>query len=207
MLLLAEACPFHETPSMDRGPLHHRKQCKRWDIPFDAHCLTFSCFARQPFFHVERICEGFLESLVAARRKHAFDLWAYVIMPEHVHVVLWPHEGAKISAILKGIKLSLARKVLISAQRDNPELLALMACHRPNGDVSHRFWLPGGGYDRNLRSDRDVHEKIRYIHANPVRRGLVARPEEWPWSSAKAYCDGVDEPIPIDRHSIPTVVS
>ena len=207
MLLLAEACNPRHTHRMNRGPLAHRKRCKRWDTPFDAHCLTFSCFKRQPFFHAPHICRWFFESLVASRLKRPFDLWAYVIMPEHVHVVLWPHEGTKISTILQSMKLSLARKVLIWAQRDNPELLALMADPRPNGDVSYRFWQRGGGYDRNLRGDRDVHEKIRYIHDNPVRRGLVARPEDWPWSSAKTYCDGADGPIHIDTDSIPTAVS
>ena len=207
MLLLAEACSPHHTHRMNRDPLVHRKRCKRWDALFDAHCLTFSCFKRQPFFHASHICRWFLESLVASRLRRPFDLWAYVIMPEHVHVVLWAHEGTKISTILQSMKLSLARKVLIWAQRDNPELLALMADPRPNGDVSYRFWQRGGGYDRNLRGDRDVHEKIRYIHDNPVRRALVARPEDWPWSSAKTYCDGADEPIHIDTDSIPTAVS
>ncbi|MCA9235524.1 MAG: hypothetical protein KDA44_08625 [Planctomycetales bacterium] len=64
--------------------------------------------------------------------------------------------------------------------------------------------LPGcGGYDRNLRSVRDVHEKIRYVHENPVRRGLVATAVDWPWSSARAGATGGDEPLPIDRRSVP----
>ena len=81
-----------------------------------------------------------------------------------------------------------------------------MEDRQPNGKVAYRFWQRGGGHDRNLRSDRDVHEKIQYIHENPVRRGLVAQPEGWPWSSCRAHFNTVDSPIPIDRDSIPVVL-
>ena len=184
----------------------HRKRCERWDIPFDAHCLTFSCFGRNPFLRSERTCRWFLEALDAAREKEPFDLWAFVIMPEHVHVVLWPDEQTKISGILRSIKLSVARKALIWVRGHCPRSLMRMEDRQPNGKVSYRFWQRGGGHDRNLRSDRDVHEKIRYVHDNPVRRGLVARPEDWPWSSCRAHLQGVDEPIRIDRESIPVVL-
>jgi len=148
-----------------------------------------------------------LDALNAARTRCRFDLWAYVIMPEHVHIVLWPREGETVSAILKGIKLPVARKSLIWARESSPGLLRAMEHRTPNGKVAHRFWQRGGGHDRNLRSDRDVHEKIRYVHENPVRRGLVSRPEDWAWSSCRAHYEGVDEPIPIDRDSIPVVVN
>ena len=184
----------------------HRKRCKRWDNPFDVHCLTFSCFRRQPFLQSQRACRWFIDALNAARTKHPFALLAYVIMPEHVHLVIWPREGTTISAVLKSVKLPVARKALIWAQRHDPQLLAQMEDRQPSGRVAHRFWLRGGGYDRNLRSDRDVHEKIRYIHENPVRRGLVEKPEDWSWSSWRAHYYGVDEPIAIDRDSIPIVL-
>ncbi len=183
----------------------HQKRCKRWDIPSSAHYLTFSCFKRQPFFQSELACRWFLDTLNTARTKQPFDLWAYVIMPEHVHIVLLPGVETKISAILKTIKLSLARKFLIWVRRENSSFLAQMKDRQPNGKVAYRFWQRGGGHDRNLRSNHDVHEKIRYIHANPVRRGLVAQPEDWLWSSYKAHFNSVDEPIPIDRDNIPFV--
>jgi len=49
------------------------------------------------------------------------------------------------------------------------------------------FWQDGGGYDRNIVSDRELYEKVQYIHDNPVRRGLIGRPADWPWSSARWY--------------------
>ena len=53
--------------------------------------------------------------------------------------------------------------------------------------IRHRFWQPGGGYDRNITSTLALRAAIEYIHANPVRRGLVARAEDWEWSSARWY--------------------
>jgi len=68
---------------------------------------------------------------------------------------------------------------------------------------AHRFRQAGGGYDRDLWTAKHVHERIRYIHANPVRRGMVDTPEDWPWSSCRAWQEGADEPLRIDRASLP----
>ena len=179
-----------------------RKRCKRYGVPGQAHCLTFSCYRRQPFFDGRRTPAWFCECLDAARRKEPFDLWGFVIMPEHAHVVLWPHAGSQISRILRFIKRPTTDRVLNWLRVNDPGFLPRLADSR--GD--YHLWLPGGGHDRNLRSVADVHEKIVYIHNNPVRRGLVSRPEDWPWSSYRAWRDGVDEPLRIDRQSLPPLV-
>ena len=62
-----------------------------------------------------------------------------------------------------------------------------------DSEGKQRFWLPGGGYDRNIFTDEELEEKIKYIHHNPVRRGLVERAIEWPWSSARWYA-GIRRP-------------
>jgi putative transposase len=61
-------------------------------------------------------------------------------------------------------------------------------------------------YDRNRWTPATIHEKIAYIHHNPVRRELVGVPELWPWSSARAWATGEDLPVPIDRALIPPCV-
>jgi len=188
----------------DRG---HRKLCKRWDIPWDAHCLTFSCFHRLPFLDGKNSPLWFLEALDAARKLSPFDLWAYVIMPEHVHLLILPHENVTISCILKDIKQPVTRQAVKWAQKNCPSFLPKMAECRPSGKTTYRFWQPGGGYDRNMRSVRDIHEKIAYIHGNPVRRGLVQTPGDWPWSSWRAWEQNIDEPISIDRDSLPQLES
>jgi putative transposase len=69
----------------------------------------------------------------------------------------------------------------------------------------YRFWQRGGGYDRNLRTTRDIHEKIQYIHNNPVRRGLVDRPGDWAWSSYGMWEDGHDGVVGLDWESLPAL--
>ena len=80
-----------------RSPLAHdqqypgkRKTCRRYNIPGDAHALTSSCFRRQPFLGRERSRKWLIEALAAEKVEHAFDVWAYVIMPEHAHLRIFP---------------------------------------------------------------------------------------------------------------------
>jgi len=185
-----------------REPIH-RKRCKRWDLEFAAHYLTFSCFQRRSFLTSERACLWFLEAVEACRRKHPFDLRAFVFMPEHAHIILWPRDGSRISPILKSMKLPVTNRVLLWVGDHAPGFLAQMADRQPNGQVSHRFWQRGGGYDRNLRDDRELYEKIKYVHDNPVRRGLVARPEDWRWTSCRSHFFGAKEPISLNLESMP----
>ncbi|MBM4028193.1 MAG: hypothetical protein FJ280_22785 [Planctomycetes bacterium] len=182
--------------------LPHRKTCKRYDIDGQAHCLTFSCFKQQPFLSRQRCCLWLAEALNTGRTEGLYDLWGYVFMPEHVHLVLLPHPGVKISRILFAVKTAVARGALAWVRTECPAFLTHMEDRQPNGSCHHRFWQRGGGYDRNLRSVHDIREKIRYIHASPLRRGLVADPEDWHWSSYRAWQTGEDAPIPLDRESL-----
>ncbi len=183
----------------------HRKRCRRWDIPWDAHFLTFSCFRRRAFLSKDGPRQWFLEALERARVVRPFDLWGFVIMPEHVHLLILPHEGQRISAILNALKQPVTQRAVAYLRRTDPQGLSHMLELRPAGRRALRFWQPGGGYGRNMRSVREVHEKLRYIHDNPVTRGLVEHPEEWLWSSAWAWGWGIDEPIRIDRQSFPVL--
>ncbi len=93
-------------------------------------------------------------------------------MPEHVHLLLDPDLAvAKVPRILSALKGRASTK-------------ALERIRQTEGRAPAHFWQPGKGYDRNIHSDREFHEKLDYIEENPVRRGLVARPEEYLWSSA-----------------------
>jgi len=130
----------------------------------------------------------FIDALKKARDTHGLDLWAYVIMPEHAHVLLFPRwEGYSLPAILKSIKQSVARRAVLYLRRERPERLRDLEVRWPSGRVEHRFWQQGGGYDRNVVDVNTAWKVVRYIHANPVRRGLVAGDVDWPWSSAGFY--------------------
>jgi putative transposase len=173
--------------------MEYRKRCKAYNTPGDAHELTFSCFQRLPLLNKDRTRQWFIEALAEARRRRNSFLWAYVIMPEHVHVLLWPREPVyEVRLFRTALKVPVQRKALAFLRRQAPQFLEKLRDEQPNGKVHYRFWQRGGGYDRNVREPATVLTMIEYIHNNPVRRGLVKQAVDWPWSSARFYA-GMDQ--------------
>jgi putative transposase len=182
----------------------HRKQCQRYNVPGNAHELTFTCYRGRPFLSKDRTRGYLVEAIVEAKHKHPFDLWAYVFMPEHVHLLICPHRDVySIAAILRAIKHPVARRAMIYLREHNPEGLAWLATgHRR---VPYRFWQAGGGYDHNMTSVETIVKAAKYIHENPVRRGLVAHASEWAYSSARDWETGTSGLLPIDFDTFPTI--
>ena len=120
-------------------------------------------------------------------------------MPEHVHLLIRPRrDDYRLAPILAGLKRPVAaraKEYLTSI--GNAEWLKRLTV-REGTETVFRFWQPGGGHDHNLWNDRPIRNVIDYIHANPVRRGLVERPTDWPWSSARAWAGDPGVPVPID---------
>jgi putative transposase len=171
----------------ETGRSYVEKRRVRYNEPGQPRELTFSCYRRYAFLGHDRTREWFCEALDAARRRFDFQLWAYVVMPEHVHVLVWPGDAAdQMSRFLQTVKEPVARKAIRHFKTAAPTWLARVTV-REGQRLRHRFWQPGGGYDRNITSIAALRAMIEYIHANPVRRGLVARAEDWEWSSARWY--------------------
>jgi putative transposase len=124
-------------------------------------------------------------------------------MPSHVHLLIDPRRTPDVAKVLASIKKSSAIRVLRWVRANAPAFLPRMRDEQPDGSVAHRFWQRGGGYDRNLRSDRAIWTMIRYIHRNPVDEGFVTRPEEWRWSSASWYASRVPGPLPLRLDRLP----
>ena len=161
------------------------KTCVRYNEPGHAHALTFSCHRKCPLLDSDQARDGLVQSLNAARTRHSFDIWAYVIMPDHVHLVIWPRlEAYSISTILHAIK--------------RPVAFRMNTLRRKAGGSSQPFWQAGGGYDRNLWKTDTIHKEIDYMHANPVRRQLCETPEEWRFSSAGFWAGCADAPLAMD---------
>jgi putative transposase len=176
---------------------YHRKTIHHYDGELDARSLTFSCYHRLPFFSKDRTRQWMITAIELARQKHPIHLWAYVIMPEHVHLLIWPFEPKlRIEHVLTTVKQSISKRALNWLRKSDPAYL-----RRLNGPF--HFWQDGPGYDRNLYSPRYIWADIDYIHHNPVRRELVASPVDWPWSSARAYAGLRDVALPIDFESLP----
>ena len=152
--------------------------------PGHAHELTFSCFHRFAFLEAERTCQWLADALNEARVSLDFALWAYVFMPEHVHLMIYPRKKVyDIRTIRHAIKEPVGRKAIKHLRDHAPRWLPRITVRRGNR-LERRFWQAGGGYDRNVWEPAAILAMIQYIHNNPVRRGLVARAADWKWSSA-----------------------
>jgi putative transposase len=148
----------------------HRKKLRRFETG-SVRFLTFSCHDRLPLLQSERAKEIFLQHLSHAVDSGQCWLHAYVLMPEHVHLLLTPCEGQTVTSILKPLK-----------RRTSLKLNALL-------DRPPPFWLAGGGYDRNIDTRDEYAAKVGYIHSNPVARHLVEVSQDWRFSSFCAYAD------------------
>ena len=176
------------------------KSCKRWNEPGEAHELTFTCFHRFPLLSKERSCTWLVESIQRTRARYDFDVWAYVIMPEHVHLLINPRRiEYDISAILKAIKWPVAVQAKRYLELNAPDWIVRRTDRQPNGRSSFRFWQRGGGYDRNIRREQTLGAMVEYIHNNPVRRELVNDPSDWRWSSNQWYDGRRDVPLQMDE--------
>jgi len=180
----------------------YRKRCRRWNSAGHAHALTFSCYQQHRLLLEDRFCRHLVDAIDAARSTHAFDLWAYVFMPEHVHLVLYPTcDDYSIARILQSSKQPVVRKALAFLREHRPAELERLATGQRR--QTYQFWQKGGGYDRNITKVEILIETVRYIHSNPVRRGLVQTAEQWRYSSAGVWDGTWTGPLAIDRDSFP----
>ena len=171
----------------ETGRTHFRKLRKRYDEPGQPRELTFSCYQQFKFLDRDRTRLWFVEALQEKRQQWPVDLWAWVIMPEHVHLLVYPREpGIEIGRFQGAVKEAVARKAIKWLETNAPHWIPKITV-REGKRTRRRFWQPGGGYDRNALEVSTVHGMIDYIHANPVRRELVKRPVDWEWSSARWY--------------------
>jgi putative transposase len=178
------------------------KHCKRYNLPGHAHALTFSCYQRQPFLLDQAICKLLSDSINGAAQKHRFSVWGYVLMPEHVHLLVFSAARPySISAFLQSVKQPVARTVIHRWKQISDSRLSKIQTgqkHQP-----YRLWLPGGGFDQNLCDRNACVDVIRYMHFNPVKRKLVVCPSEWFYSSFNDWENQRQGPVLIDKKSFP----
>ncbi|HYD02136.1 MAG TPA: hypothetical protein VEB22_12995 [Phycisphaerales bacterium] len=185
------------------GPV--RKKRRTYDIPGHAHELTFSCYHSRPYLRSERACRWMVSAVEQARRTHGLQLWAFVFMPTHVHLLLFrpPRDGPLgVPAVLKSIKQSVSKRASAWVRANTPERLKTFEVDNGKGGRAFRFWQDGGGYDRNIYTPQAAWHSIRYIHWNPVEMGLCDRPEDWRWSSARWFAKRDDAVLACDPRPV-----
>jgi putative transposase len=158
-----------------------RKRMKRYELPGGIRYITFSCEDCLPLMGSPKLRDIFSRSLVEARQRVPVHLFAWVAMPEHAHLLLRPFENVPLAKFLKSFKVSTSQRFLASLRRQRSPLVQRII--QPDGRP--RVWLPGGGFDRNVRGLDEFMREVRYIHRNPVERELVQHPEQWEWSSVR----------------------
>jgi len=169
------------------GREYFSKRRRRFDEERMPRELTFSCYKRFPLLNRDRSRRWFIDALNETRQRWPVDLWAWVIMPEHVHLLVAPREaGISIGRFQGEIKERTARPAIAWLEEYAPKCLSRITV-REGARIRRRFWQPGGGYDRNIDNFDTLYASLNYIHMNPMRRGLAKRPEDWPWSSAPWY--------------------
>ena len=156
------------------------RRLKRFHHSKQTHFITFSCYRRRPRLNHEARYQVFLEKLERIRRQFSFRLYGYVLMPEHVHLLLSEPDLSVLSDAIHSLKLATAKSMPKVGQQEPAQ-----------------FWQKRY-YDRNIGDHEEFVEKLRYVHRNPVKRGLVARPEDWPWSSFRHYAAGESGVVEIE---------
>lgn len=160
---------------------------KRYQDTGDLHFITFSCYRRQAFLSTPHACRVFEQTLEDVRRWYGLYVKGYVVMPEHVHLLVSEPERSSLRVALQMLKQIVAQKL-------KPGLSASLG---ENNAVPKRFWQVRY-YDFNVRTSKKQIEKLRYIHRNPVHRGFVEKPEDWQWSSFLHYATGVEGVVEIE---------
>jgi putative transposase len=157
------------------------------------HFITCSCYRRLPFLDTARCRDRFLSILEQVRQRYRFVVVGYVIMPEHIHLLLTEPEVGTPSTVMQVLKQRSAHALLPKQKRRNPRQRDLFA-----PQPQRRAFWQARFYDFNLWTTKKRVEKLRYMHRNPVKRGLVETPEQWPWSSYRFYLLGEAGPVRVN---------
>lgn len=180
-------------------PVYHRHY-----TPGQAQFITTSVYRRVQLFRSDRLARHFVEVLGELRAEMHFALIGWVLMPDHFHILLRPEPAEATTLITQQLKQQSAFRVLRTLEQhaQHPWCARnLQRLHLPPTvhDSSHyRLWQRRF-HPFNVYSEKKRLEKLNYMHNNPVRRGLVAHPGDWPWSSWRFYFRG-DTSLPaMDR--------
>jgi putative transposase len=140
-----------------------------------SHFVTFCCYHRHSLFTSDASHRIFESALERVRRSFRLRVYRYVVMPDHIHLLVSEPEQGTLADAVKSLKQGAARRLI--------------------GDADH-FWQKRY-YDFNVRNHAQFVEKLHYIHWNPVNKGLCERPEDWPWSSFLHHATGAEGRVEI----------
>jgi putative transposase len=159
------------------------------------HFITFSCYRRLLLLKTAHARDAFVKELGRVRDEMGFHLLGYVVMPEHVHLLMSEPPQGTPSTVLQKLKLRVARKL---RKRRKPVSAGQMRLPFAESREPLRAFWQARFYDFNVYSEGKKKEKLNYMHANPVIRGLVKHPGDWRWSSWGFYWERTAGLVAID---------
>ena len=157
------------------------KKLKRYYGKGDLHYITFGCYHRMKLLGTVRARNAFVKALDEMRKKYTFSLVGYVVMPDHVHLLIGESSQASPSTVVHGLKLRVSKRM-----RGRRKIAPGQMSFAFPESRAPQFWQRRF-YDFNLYSGKKLREKLEYIHRNPVTQKLVGDRIDWIWSSYAAY--------------------
>ena len=158
------------------------------------HFITCSCYRRLPFLGSAPARNQFLATLEQTRQRFRFVIVGYVVMPEHIHLLVTEPEVGTPSTVMQVLKQRTARALLPKKKHKDPGQRDLFG-----EETSQRAFWQARFYDFNVWTTKKRVEKLRYMHRNPVKRALVESPEQWRWSSYLFYLLGETGPVRVNQ--------
>ena len=182
---------------------------KRYYGNGDLHFITFSCYRRLPLLSTAGARDLFVRELARVRAEYGFKLVGYVVMLNHVHLLMSEPVKGTPSTAMQMLKQRVSRKMRSGSQRRSSAVGGPFSVFEGGSRAQLRSRLNGDGqegkafwqerfYDFNVYRSGKVKEKLNYMHANPVIRGLVPHPKDWPWSSWSFYFQEEKGLLPMD---------
>ena len=155
----------------------------------DFYFITITTVEWIPIFTRAKYCDMFIESLRYCRQNKPMKTHAFVLLDNHAHMVV---SGKNLSKVFKEFKSFTAREVIRLARfEDRVWLLNQLSFWKKKykTDSDHQVWQEGV-HPQLIANEKMLRQKIEYIHDNPVKAGLVEKPEHWVYSSASNYILG-----------------
>lgn len=168
-----------------------------------AYFVTWTLVDWLHLFDKEPYRRIILDSLNYLRMEKNTQLNGFVVMSSHVHAVLWPDIGIHLSDVTRDFKRFTSREISNEAEQQNAvEILAVFEKARSKNRAQvvskYQVWQEGS-HPEAIFTETFARQKLDYIHMNPVKAGLVETPDQWVYSSARAYILGEETYPPTDR--------
>jgi putative transposase len=172
----------------------------RFHIEGYIYYITTVIYNRIPIFTRPSFIIPLFDSLNFYRYKQDFKLLGYVVMPDHIHLIIWPFGESTVSDIMRDYKEFTSKRIIRQAEVERIEewVTAFQQAGQETGRSTNKVWQDSY-WDTNVYTERFLRQKLNYMHRNPVRAGLVEYPEDYVYSSYRNYVFDEEWLIEIDR--------